>query len=120
MPEEKPQESQLEPVTLKIDGLELQLLYDYNLIAEAEEETGCNLLNALESLGKMNAKQLRGLLYAAIVSKPRPTVQEVGKMIRLDTMGVITAKLSAAYMQTIKKPSAPVKKEPAKAKRAHS
>jgi len=94
---------EIEPVTIKIDDVELSLVYDYNQIADAEAETGTNLLMALERLGGMNAKQLRGLLYAAIQPPGKLTVREVGKLIRLDTIGLLTAAMSEAYMRTLPK-----------------
>ena len=91
----------IEPVPLKIGDTELLLRYDFNAIAEAESVTGTNLLLALENLSKLSASQLRGLLYAAIVSEPRPTLAEAGKLIRLDTIAPITFCLSEAYMRKI-------------------
>lgn len=93
---------EVEPVLLKIGDTELLLRYDFNQIAEAESVTGCNLLLALESLSKLNANQLRGLLYAAVVSEPRITLKEAGNLCRLDTISVVTMALSEAYMRTIR------------------
>jgi len=76
---------------------ELVLTYDFNAIAEAEEPAGCNLLAALESLSDITAMQLRGLLFAAIVSTPKPTIIECGELIRVDTIAPITTALADAY-----------------------
>jgi len=97
--------------SLKIDGQTLELAYDFNLIAEAEEAAGCNLLAALENLQDLTAMQLRGLLFAAIVSTPRLTLLEAGALIRVNTISVVTTALADAYNLTL--PAPEPKPEPA-------
>ena len=80
---------------------ELVLAYDFNAIADAEEPAGCNLLAALESLSDIRAMQLRGLLFAAVVSTPKPTILECGELIRVDTIAPITTALADAYNLSI-------------------
>ena len=80
---------------------ELVLAYDFNAIADAEEPAGCNLLAALESLSDISAMQLRGLLFAAVVSTPKPTILECGELIRVDTIAPITTALADAYNLSI-------------------
>jgi hypothetical protein len=93
--------------TLMVDGKEYQLAYSFNAIAAAERTAGCNLLSGLESLNDLTALQLRGLLFAAL-SIAHPTVKEgekerlftvedAGRMIRLDTIAPITTSLAEAY-----------------------
>jgi hypothetical protein len=86
--------------TLVIDNETLTLAYDFNAIADAERIAGCNLLAALENLADISAIQLRGLLYAAIVTEPpdvRPTLVDCGNLIRLDTIAAVTMALAKAY-----------------------
>ena len=85
---------------------ELVLAYDFNAIADAEEPAGCNLLAALESLSDISAMQLRGLLFAAVVSTPKPTILECGELIRVDTIAPITTALADAYNLSIPIPPA--------------
>jgi len=91
---------------LKIDGKTLELAYDFNLIADAEETAACNLLAALENLGDLTAKQLRGLLFAAVVSTPRLTLLEAGALIRVNTISQVTSALADAYNLTLPAPEA--------------
>jgi len=91
--------------TLTIDGETFELAYDFNMIADAEEIAGCNLLDALEHLSAINARQLRGLLYAAVISKPRLTLLEAGALLRVDNISPITSALAEAYNLTL--PDAP-------------
>src|SRR5580692_7793353 len=86
---------------LSIDNKELLLAYDFNAIADAEESAGCNLLAALENLTNITATQLRGLLYAAIVSEPRLTLREAGDLVRVNTISVVTNALADAYNLTL-------------------
>ena len=92
-------------VPLTINEWKMLLAYDFNAICEAEPAAGCNLLAALENLGDLTAIQLRGLLYAGIVSTPRPSIRECGAMIRVDTIGPITSALATAYNLSIVVPA---------------
>lgn len=84
--------------TLLLDGEKYKLVYNFNAIAEAEENAGCNLLGGLENLQNLTAIQLRGLLYAALgVAHPEITVTDAGRMIRLNTIAPITEALAEAY-----------------------
>jgi hypothetical protein len=88
----------IEFAKLEIDGKQYRLGYDFNAIAEAEEVTGSNLLQGLLNGGNWTARQMRGLLYAALhVAHPRITVEEVGKLIRLDTMIAVQRAVIMAY-----------------------
>jgi hypothetical protein len=83
---------------LTINGQSFRLCYSFNAIAIAESAAGCNLLRGLESLTDLSATQLRGLLYAALlVAQPEMTVEDAGRLIRLDTINPITAALAEAY-----------------------
>jgi len=67
--------------TLELAGEVYHLAYNFNAIAEAESLAGCNLLEGLESLTGLNARQFRGLLYAALAFDIRTFTQE-GRTIR--------------------------------------
>jgi hypothetical protein len=108
----------LKTFPLKINGKDLLLAYDFNAIAEAEPVAGCNLLAALEDLNNITALQLRGLLYAAVVSVAvdgknalRLTIQECGDLVRMDTIAPVTDALAEAYKLTL--PAPPAKDIPA-------
>jgi len=98
---------------LTLAGRTFALAYDFNLIAEAEEEAGCNLLEALVNLNDLTAMQLRGLLFAAIVvpvtdpPTPHPSILEVGALMDVDTIGPITKALAIAYNLVPPEPAAP-------------
>jgi hypothetical protein len=97
----------IEFATLSIDDVEYKLAYSFNAIAEAESVTGCNLLRGLESLTDLSATQLRGLLYAAMtVAHPEFTIEQVGHLIRLDTIGPVTTALAEAYSLSMPKKKA--------------
>lgn len=88
----------IEFAKLVVDENEYRMCYSFNSIALAEAHAGCNLLRGLESLTDLSAVQLRGLLYAALtVAHPEITIDDAGKMIRLDTIGPITEALAEAY-----------------------
>jgi hypothetical protein len=101
--------------TLEIDGERFKLAFDFNAIALAESEAGCNLLEGLQNLAGMNAMQLRGLLFAALrKAQPKTTIQAAGALIRLDTLGPITFALCEAYELSMKKKTAdPFEADPA-------
>lgn len=73
---------------LSISGLpQLDLLYDFNLLADTEELTGCNMLTAIGHLdGNMGSKELRALLFGLTrENHPNLTLQQVGRYLRIDT-----------------------------------
>ena len=89
--------------TLTLAGQTFELVYDFNLIAESEEDAGCNLLEALVNLHDLTAMQLRGLLYAAIISPtPRPSILQVGALLEVDAIGPVTSALAKAYNLEVK------------------
>lgn len=73
---------------LAIEGLPpLDLLYDFNILADTEELTGVNMLTAIGHLdGNMGAKELRALLYGLTrMDHPNVTLSQLGKYLRQDT-----------------------------------
>lgn len=88
--------------TFTVDGKEYSLHFDFNELCDAETATGCNLLSALESLGALTARQLRGLLYAMIVrfdglsADPGEAMKQMGALIRIDTAGSIMLAIGMA------------------------
>ena len=89
----------IEFAKLKVDGKEYRLVYDFNAIAEAEDICGCNLLQGMFRMGgEWSAKQIRGLLYAALrIAQPEITLEQVGDLVRLDTLVSIPTALIEAY-----------------------
>ena len=99
-------------VELHCCGQDLRLAYDFNEICDAERACGCNLLAALESLKGLGAAQLRGLLYAALrPAHPIVTLQEVGTLIRVDTVLPITEAMAHAYQLALENPTEPDSEE---------
>lgn len=97
---------------LEIEGAMYSLAYDYNAIAVAENVAGVNLLEGLRNLENLNAQQLRGLLYAALlIAHPRMTIEEAGSLIRLNTLLPISEAIAQAYVYSLpekkKDPSVP-------------
>ena len=87
---------------LTIDDQHFKLGYSFNSIALAEAETGTNLLSGLQSLTDLNAIQLRGLLYAALmIAHPDMTPDDAGALIRLDTLADCTMALASAYQLSL-------------------
>ena len=87
---------------LTVDGVEYALVYDFNRIADVEEEADCNLLLALTSVlgGKATARQLRGLLFASIIPGEdgrQMTLAHVGKLVRPDTLVPVYEALRRAF-----------------------
>lgn len=73
---------------LSIVGLPtLDLFYDFNVLADVEELTGCNMLAAVGHLnGNMGSKEMRALLYGlARINHPRLTLEQIGQYLRIDT-----------------------------------
>ena len=98
-----------------IDGVTYRLSYDFNAIAEAEKVADCNLLQGLAAclLNGMTAKQLRGLLFAAMIKAhpslrrdgkgwPVPlSIDDAGALIRIDTMPEIRDAIIRAYNESL-------------------
>jgi hypothetical protein len=92
--------------TLELDGEKFKLAYDFNAIALAESVAGCNLFDGLQSLRDLNARQLRGLFYAALLkAQPAMTIDRAGAMVKLHTINPITDAIGTAYRLSMPKPS---------------
>lgn len=90
----------LPDVSIVIGGVERHLAYDYNAIVLAEKATGVNLLKAI--VGEINATNLRGLLWAALVREtPKLTLDEVGSWITPRNVGTIHQALITAWFGSI-------------------
>ena len=79
-------------VKLVVDGLPtLDLIYDANDIADAEELAGINMLSAMgHQSGGMTVKEMRGLLFAlSRKNHPKLTLQQIGRYVRTDTLTMI-------------------------------
>lgn len=98
----------MKKATLAIDGIEYTLSYDFNRICMAESAAGCNLLEALGNLLSMSAVQLLGLLYAMIERDgKRVSREQVGALVRIDTIPAIEQALAEALRLSL-----PAKSEP--------
>lgn len=94
---------------LSIDGTEYQLAYDFNEIAVAEQLTGLNLLTGLINLWNdltdpklMGGAIIRGLLYAALrVAKPDTTIEDAGRLLRVDTVANVVDAIREAYALSV-------------------
>jgi hypothetical protein len=90
---------------ITIDEREYSLAFSFNAIAEAERIAGCNLLagavsvwNNLGDADKQGALMLRGLLYAALsVAQPDISLQDAGKLIRVENITDIVSALHQAF-----------------------
>lgn len=81
---------------VKIDNREIGLQYNFNDLCDAEPQTGCNLLAALENLGGgLTGVELRGLIYAMIIpfvglpdskKDPKATIEACGDLIKIHTI----------------------------------
>lgn len=91
----------VEFATLEIDGKVYRLSYDFNAIAEAEQEAKCNLLHGIAMLAMhgLNAAQYRGLLYAGLrMAHPRITIRDAGRMLHdPDNLPVVRKALIEAW-----------------------
>lgn len=91
--------------TLEIDGQAYSLIYDFNAIAEAEALIpDCNLLHGIAAVYRntWNARQLRGLFYAALQrAHPQISLTGAGSLIGIDTMPEIRDALLAAYAASL-------------------
>jgi hypothetical protein len=79
------------------------LAFDFNLICEAEIETGCNLMSPIAGGGGFNATVTRALLYG-LLKKAHPTVKlsECGDLLSQDletTLGALYSMVSLARCQ---------------------
>src|SRR5689334_16781036 len=95
---------------LELDGKTYSLCYDFNAIAIAESLCpGSNLLHGLLSLQQLNAVQLRGLLYAALLkAHPTITLYQAGEFVRLDRVEQICRAIAEAYGLSVEKPQNPM------------
>jgi hypothetical protein len=90
--------------SLEIDDKSYKLCYDFNAIAEAEKVAGCNLLQGMAAvlINGMSATQVRGLLYAAIrKAHPKMSIEECGKLVRVDTLQEIRDVLVVCYRESV-------------------
>jgi hypothetical protein len=94
---------------MTIDGVEYELSYDFNRICDCEKQAGCNLLDAIANFLKPSAEQLRGLIFAAIERNAKGlTIEQVGALMRIDTIGPLRDALLNAYSAALPtEPDAP-------------
>lgn len=66
---------------LELNGKSYSLVYDFDSIATAEDLTGLELLVGV-NWAKINARRLRGMLYASLLkAHPEITLKDVAKLI---------------------------------------
>jgi hypothetical protein len=89
---------------LILDEQEYSLVLDFNALAEAEKETGLNLLGGLASFfsGTAAAKEYRGLLYAALrKAQPDTTLEGAGALCDMFNLPDIRVALMKAYRESL-------------------
>lgn len=87
----------LPKVPLTIDGITRHLVYDFNAIAVTEELTGINLLECID-LQNLTAAKYRALLYSTLLKEnPDITLEQVGALVRFDTLPAVTVALVEAW-----------------------
>ena len=94
-------------------GTKFALVYDFNVIAEAEAVCGFNLLSAVFAPSMMNATQLRAMLYALASTHhpspdPKTGLEHAGDLITKDVMEVFRA-VGACLGVEVSIPGAPAK-----------
>lgn len=91
----------IEFVDLEVDGKVYKLCWDFNAIAKAESaEKDLNLMHGIATvmLNGMNVRELRGLLWGAVsLAQPKMTLEDAGRLIRIDTMPDIREALIRAW-----------------------
>lgn len=98
--------------SVTIDGTKYEFKWDFDELAEAEEIVGCNLLQAVGNLGRgISAKELRGLFYALLVNRPRPALESIKPLFRLDTLPRIATAIGGACMAAVPKPAKVMRKK---------
>ena len=89
---------------LDFDGQKIKLAYDFNSMCEVEAEAGVNLLHGIGLLlgSTCTIRQLRGLLCAAMrIAKPSATLEDAGRLCRIDMIPAIESALLDAYEKSI-------------------
>ena len=80
---------------LKIDDNTFKFVYSFASIALAESLTKTNLLNGFLNLTSLNAQQLIGLTYAALLTaQPKITYDEVAALFTYDQIYPIMGALA--------------------------
>jgi hypothetical protein len=83
---------------LKIDDTTYKLVYGFAAIALAESTTKTNLLNGFLNLTSLNAQQLIGLTYAAMLpAQPKITYDKVAALFKYDQIYPIMGALAECY-----------------------
>lgn len=90
----------LPDVSLTIKDKTYSLVFDFNAIVEAERVTGTNLLDKV--LGSIDAKSLRGLLWASLIkAQPNITIEQAGDLITLHNASRIREAIVTAWFGSI-------------------
>ena len=89
--------------SVTIDDKTYKLGYNFNSLCDAEDVSGCNLLDALGMIAGgagVTAKQLRGLLLGMLVEQPwwpkvvkdspKEALKFAGQLVRMDTIEPLT------------------------------
>jgi hypothetical protein len=101
--------------TFEFGGESYELVYDFNLICDAEPLVGANMLEGIARAvsDTLTAAQLRGLLFAFLqtkhpyrpATKDKPasgvSIDQAGRLIRIDTYPVIADAISAAFNRSM-------------------
>lgn len=90
---------------LHVDGKTLMLAFDFNAIAQAESETGLNLLQAMQ-FDSLTARQYRAVFYASLLkAQPLTSLLDAGDLITLRNLPNITDAMVSAWSKSIPDPS---------------
>lgn len=93
----------MKPVTftLENDPQVYSLQFDFNLLCDAEAETGLNLMHGFMGLG-IDARVTRGVLYACLkTAHPAVTLKEAGDLLSKDRETVLEALGKAIKIPTV-------------------
>jgi hypothetical protein len=91
-----------------------RLLFDFNALAAAEEAAGCSLLS-LDLAGRLSARILRALVWAALLHEDRDlTLEQVGAWLHPGNLRDIAEAVEAAFQAALpdQDPTAPSREEP--------
>jgi hypothetical protein len=84
--------------TLTIRGVEYKLAFTFNALAEAEAQTGGNVLQCFGRLSNLSAIELRSLLHASLLTAhPDMTVEHAGALVGLGNLPAIYVAIAKAF-----------------------
>jgi len=83
---------------LTLNGVEYKLCYTFNALAEAEAQTGGNVLQCFGKLNNLSAIELRSLFHAALLTAhPEITAEHAGALIGFNDLPKVVAAIAKAF-----------------------